>query len=164
MMALVAAQPFWSRRLDRIYSPKYNSPWRWLTVSADPLIFRRDPETASDHLAVIAEVETASDRPANKTERKINPAILKQKDMRKDVTQIIECIHDPTIKTWFGRGLAQYIRACAWAMHTRRTAHAICVAWIAQHKKRPEILSCDWHSPHAPVNSLSHSYVLPLLL
>ena len=82
-----------SRRLDRIYSPKYNSPWRWLTVQTDPLLFRRDPDSASDHLAVVAEFEVASDRSANKSERKINPATLKHPEVRKDIKTIITKIH-----------------------------------------------------------------------
>ena len=82
-----------SRRLDRIYAQKYNSPWRWLTVSTDPLLFRRDPETSSDHLAVKANLELVQERPANKSERKINPAILKDPSVRQCITTMLTHFH-----------------------------------------------------------------------
>ena len=78
-----------SRRLDRIYAPKYNSLWRWTVVKANHEIFRNMEEGKSDHLSVTAEVECATDRPASKAERKINPKILQVTEVRKVVKHLL---------------------------------------------------------------------------
>ena len=48
-------------RIDRIYAPRHHSPWRWTSVTASHTLFSSD-KTKSNHLPVVASVETAKAR------------------------------------------------------------------------------------------------------
>ena len=103
-----------NRRLDRLYAPKYNSDWRWLSIRAHPTAFRRRSDTASDHLAVIAEVETVSYRPPKKSERRVNPRIFKDGDVRSTIRTILSEFHSQhTAELGVQKGWAKTKAVCA---------------------------------------------------
>ena len=79
-------------RLDRFYSPKYNSPFRWTRIESDPVFFRGHAN-ASDHLAVKASVEWATTRKPTKADRRIDPRIFKEPMIRETVEMIWRDTH-----------------------------------------------------------------------
>ena len=79
-------------RLDRFYSPKVNSPFRWTEVETDPLFFRGH-DNASDHLAVKATMEWATPRKPTKADRRIDPRIFKEPEVRATVEMMWKDTH-----------------------------------------------------------------------
>ena len=92
-------------RLDRLYARKYNSHWRWLEVTHSSTAYRT--EWASDHLAVIATLETTPSRPPTPGEAKIDPNVYRDPEVRRQVRKLWKSTIDDH---------HEYDRATAWDM------------------------------------------------
>ena len=79
-------------RLDRFYAPSHNSHFRWLEVEAHPT-FYRGHDNASDHLAVTAQIEWATDRKPTKADRRIDPRIFRDERVRNTVSMLWKGVH-----------------------------------------------------------------------
>ena len=93
-------------RLDRLYTPAYNSFLRWTSIHADPT-FYRGHDHASDHLALIATCEWTRQRLPTKGDRRIDPRIFSIPEVRDQVRQLwlrTYYLYDPKIlghaKVW----------------------------------------------------------------
>ena len=75
------------KRLDRFYTPAHNSHFTWVQAKADPNFFR-DTKYRSDHLAVVAEIEWANERPQVKRTAKIDPRLFTRQDIREEIATI----------------------------------------------------------------------------
>ena len=78
-------------RLDRYYGPCTNSDFRWIKVESDPLFYRAH-SNQSDHLAVMAEVEWASQRKPTKADRRIDPRVFKIPQVRSTVINLWKAV------------------------------------------------------------------------
>ena len=72
-------------RIDRIYGPRHNSPWRWTTILASHELFSSE-NTRSDHLPVEATVETARARKSTSHELKIDTTLYADLKVRRQVS------------------------------------------------------------------------------
>ena len=71
-------------RLDRIYAPEYDSPWRW-TACEYMDGYMKAKNLRSDHIALRVRVETAAGRKPSPHEERIDPALYRDENIRKNV-------------------------------------------------------------------------------
>eukprot|EP00966_Prymnesium_polylepis_P231565 5357582-Prymnesium_polylepis.1 len=72
-------------RIDRMYSAKYNSKWRWRSVEVQTSRFRA---LGSDHLPVCATIDKVGATQATKMDTRIDPRFLERAEVRARVGAI----------------------------------------------------------------------------
>jgi hypothetical protein len=80
-------------RTDRLYGPRYNSPWRWTYIDGYHNIFTNN-NSRSDHLPVLATVKTARARKSTARELKIDKSLYADLQVRRQITLIWEAIYE----------------------------------------------------------------------
>ena len=73
-------------RLDRAYSQKFDSPWRFVDIKHTASAMR-GAFSGSDHAALVVEIETAKSRRASEHEERIDPKVYADPAVRRDVQQ-----------------------------------------------------------------------------
>ena len=73
-------------RIDRIYTAKYNCPWRWAACDSDPCLLAG----LSDHLPVIGQIDTAPPRQPSQIESNINRNLLGTAIIKRIIEKIWE--------------------------------------------------------------------------
>jgi hypothetical protein len=79
-------------RIDRIYGPRYHSPWRWTYIDSSHSTFT-SKGSPSDHLPVVATVETARARKSTIHELKIDNSLYSDQQVRRHVTLLWEATY-----------------------------------------------------------------------
>jgi hypothetical protein len=133
-------------RLDRIYSKKYNSNRRWTSVKTEPSLFRSD--WTSDHHAVTATFEVPTDRDPTPIERRIDPHVYQDPEVRARVRKAWHAVYKSFDST--------YTAAAAWE-YAKQTAATILIDATQQRKARRQQHKThlrsvlDYHISTAPI-------------
>ena len=114
-------------RLDRLYAQKLNSPWRWIGVRYDAALMTGSK--ASDHAALIAQLETAPKREATEVDARIDANLLRDEETRED----IKVIWRAKYKSFAGR---QVKEGQKWAAAKKAVASYLFTKTALARKKR----------------------------
>ena len=77
-----------NKRIDRFYTPEFESNWRWLECDANDQFFR-GREGASDHMAVRATLQVLEGEASRPKDTRIDPRVMSQEQVRNDVRRAI---------------------------------------------------------------------------
>ena len=95
--------PTVATRIDRLYASKYNTHWRWTHVAPDDTLL---PINTTDHLPLVAKVETAPPRPPSEHEMKIDVSLYEENWVRGLVTKTWISLEAERPQDQFGAGEA----------------------------------------------------------
>ena len=121
-------------RLDRIYSPKFESMWRWHSVRVDATLFRND--WTSDHYPQVATLESSAPRRPTNLEAKIDLNLYSDPNIRKEVRRIWHSIYS-------SKSYEYHSEPFELAKHTCAT---YLLEQSRERKRKSEVISSNQHA------------------